>query len=176
MVEMAILSGREDWRNLQLTRIYLSTLASNRAYFNIPDGKVARRSDRPRKGGEGRTVPAQPTGIRFFALKISTCTADELGFDFPCEPVKRRWSTVQKPGFIGEQKMTTRQRTLALLLGVIMLSLMPLSFTANARNETGDRRGVAGELADRLRRQLDVLNRARSTRDLNSLKVIMPRR
>ena len=63
--------------------------------------------------------------------------------------------------------MTTRQRTLALLLGVIMLSLMPLSFTANARNETGDRRGVAGELADRLRRQLDVLNRARSTRDLN---------
>jgi len=72
--------------------------------------------------------------------------------------------------------MTTRQRTLALLLGVIMLSLMPLSFTANARNETGDRRGVAGELADRLRRQLDVLNRARSTRDANSLKVIMSRR
>ena len=33
--------------------------------------------------------------------------------------------------------------------------------------ETGERRGVAGELADRLRRQLDVLNRARSTRDLN---------
>ena len=30
--------------------------------------------------------------------------------------------------------MTTRQRTLALLLGVIMLSLMPLSFSANARN------------------------------------------
>ena len=33
--------------------------------------------------------------------------------------------------------------------------------------ETGERRGVAGDLADRLRRQLDVLNRARSTRDLN---------
>lgn len=33
--------------------------------------------------------------------------------------------------------------------------------------ETGERRGVAGELADRLRRRLDVLNRARSTRDLN---------
>jgi proteic killer suppression protein len=33
--------------------------------------------------------------------------------------------------------------------------------------ETGDRRGVTPELADRLRRQLDVLNRARSTRDLN---------
>ncbi|MGH9968588.1 MAG: type II toxin-antitoxin system RelE/ParE family toxin [Pyrinomonadaceae bacterium] len=33
--------------------------------------------------------------------------------------------------------------------------------------ETGDRRGVGGELADRLRRQLDVLNRARSTRDMN---------
>jgi proteic killer suppression protein len=33
--------------------------------------------------------------------------------------------------------------------------------------ETGDRRGVSVELADRLRRQLDVLNRARSTRDLN---------
>ena len=33
--------------------------------------------------------------------------------------------------------------------------------------ETGERRGVATELADRLRRQLDVLNRARSTRDLN---------
>ena len=33
--------------------------------------------------------------------------------------------------------------------------------------ETGERRGVAPELADRLRRQLDVLNRARSTRDLN---------
>ena len=33
--------------------------------------------------------------------------------------------------------------------------------------ETGERRGVAGELTDRLRRQLDVLNRARSTRDLN---------
>ena len=29
--------------------------------------------------------------------------------------------------------MITRQRTLALLLGVIMLSLMPLSFSANAR-------------------------------------------
>ena len=33
--------------------------------------------------------------------------------------------------------------------------------------ETGERRGVAPELADRLRRQLDVLNRARSVRDLN---------
>ena len=33
--------------------------------------------------------------------------------------------------------------------------------------ETGERRGVAADLADRLRRQLDVLNRARSTRDLN---------
>ena len=33
--------------------------------------------------------------------------------------------------------------------------------------ETGERRGVAPELADRLRRQLDVLNRAGSTRDLN---------
>ena len=33
--------------------------------------------------------------------------------------------------------------------------------------ETGERRGVAPELADRLRRQLDVLNRARSKRDLN---------
>jgi hypothetical protein len=30
--------------------------------------------------------------------------------------------------------MTTRQRILALLLGVIMLSLMPLSFSADARN------------------------------------------
>ena len=33
--------------------------------------------------------------------------------------------------------------------------------------ETGERRGVSADLADRLRRQLDVLNRARSTRDLN---------
>jgi proteic killer suppression protein len=33
--------------------------------------------------------------------------------------------------------------------------------------ETGDRRAVSADLADRLRRQLDVLNRARSTRDLN---------
>jgi proteic killer suppression protein len=33
--------------------------------------------------------------------------------------------------------------------------------------ETSERRGVAPDLADRLRRQLDVLNRARSTRDLN---------
>jgi proteic killer suppression protein len=33
--------------------------------------------------------------------------------------------------------------------------------------ETGERRGVTPDLADRLRRQLDVLNRARSTRDLN---------
>lgn len=32
--------------------------------------------------------------------------------------------------------MIMRQRTLALLLGVIMLSLMPLSFVANARNRT----------------------------------------
>lgn len=32
--------------------------------------------------------------------------------------------------------------------------------------ETGERRGVAPDLADRLRRRLDVLNRARSTRDL----------
>ena len=33
--------------------------------------------------------------------------------------------------------------------------------------ETGDGRGVTPDLANRLRRQLDVLNRARSTRDLN---------
>jgi proteic killer suppression protein len=33
--------------------------------------------------------------------------------------------------------------------------------------ETGERRGVTPEIADRLRRQLDVLNRARSVRDLN---------
>lgn len=33
--------------------------------------------------------------------------------------------------------------------------------------ETGERRGVAPELANRLRRQLDVLNRARSTADMN---------
>jgi len=33
--------------------------------------------------------------------------------------------------------------------------------------ETGERRGVSPELADRLRRQLDVLNRAQSTMDLN---------
>ena len=33
--------------------------------------------------------------------------------------------------------------------------------------ETGERRTVSADLADRLRRQLDVLNRARSTRDLN---------
>jgi proteic killer suppression protein len=33
--------------------------------------------------------------------------------------------------------------------------------------ETGERRGVAPELANRLRRQLDVLNRARSTTDMN---------
>ena len=33
--------------------------------------------------------------------------------------------------------------------------------------ETGERRGVTPDLADRLRRQLDVLNRARSTRDMN---------
>ncbi len=32
--------------------------------------------------------------------------------------------------------MTTRQRPLALLLGVIMLSLMPLSFSADARNRS----------------------------------------
>lgn len=32
--------------------------------------------------------------------------------------------------------MIMRQKTLALLLGVIMLSLMPLSFSANARNRT----------------------------------------
>lgn len=33
--------------------------------------------------------------------------------------------------------------------------------------ETGERRGVAPELAARLRRQLDVLNRARTTADMN---------
>jgi proteic killer suppression protein len=33
--------------------------------------------------------------------------------------------------------------------------------------ETGERRGVAPELANRLIRQLDVLNRARSTADMN---------
>ena len=33
--------------------------------------------------------------------------------------------------------------------------------------ETGERRGVAPELAVRLVRQLDVLNRARSTADMN---------
>jgi toxin HigB-1 len=33
--------------------------------------------------------------------------------------------------------------------------------------ETGDRRGVAPNLANRLRRQLDVLNRARTIADLN---------
>jgi len=33
--------------------------------------------------------------------------------------------------------------------------------------ETGERRGVAPELANRLRRQLDVLNRARTTADMN---------
>jgi len=35
--------------------------------------------------------------------------------------------------------------------------------------ETGERRGVSPELANRLRRQLDVLNRARTTRDMNLL-------
>ena len=33
--------------------------------------------------------------------------------------------------------------------------------------ETGERRGVSSALADRLRRQLDVLNRARTTSDMN---------
>lgn len=33
--------------------------------------------------------------------------------------------------------------------------------------ETGDRRGVTTDLADRLRRQLDVLNRARTPSDVN---------
>jgi proteic killer suppression protein len=33
--------------------------------------------------------------------------------------------------------------------------------------ETGGRRGVAPELANRIRRQLDVLNRARTTADVN---------
>lgn len=33
--------------------------------------------------------------------------------------------------------------------------------------ETGERRGVVPELASRLRRQLDVLNRARTTSDMN---------
>lgn len=33
--------------------------------------------------------------------------------------------------------------------------------------EEGERHGVAPELANRLRRQLDVLNRARTTADLN---------
>lgn len=33
--------------------------------------------------------------------------------------------------------------------------------------ETGERRGVAPELANRLIRQLDVLNQARSTADMN---------
>jgi len=33
--------------------------------------------------------------------------------------------------------------------------------------ETGERSGVIPELSSRLRRQLDVLNRARTTRDLN---------
>lgn len=33
--------------------------------------------------------------------------------------------------------------------------------------ESGDRRGAAAGLADRLRRQLDVLNRARTPADLN---------
>lgn len=33
--------------------------------------------------------------------------------------------------------------------------------------ETGERRGVAPELAARLRRLLDVLNRARTTADMN---------
>lgn len=40
--------------------------------------------------------------------------------------------------------MITRQRTLALLLGVIMLSLMPLSLSANARNA----RPLAGPRTD----------------------------
>ena len=49
--------------------------------------------------------------------------------------------------------------------------------------ETGERRGVTPELANRLRRQLDVLNRARTTRDMNlpgyrlhQLRVIGPAR
>ena len=33
--------------------------------------------------------------------------------------------------------------------------------------ETGERGGVTPELANRLKRQLDVLNRAQTTRDLN---------
>jgi proteic killer suppression protein len=33
--------------------------------------------------------------------------------------------------------------------------------------EMGERRGVSADLADRLRRQLDVLNRSRSTADMN---------
>jgi toxin HigB-1 len=33
--------------------------------------------------------------------------------------------------------------------------------------ETGERRGVIPELAPRLKRQMDVLNRARTTRDMN---------
>ena len=33
--------------------------------------------------------------------------------------------------------------------------------------ETGERRGVSADLADRPRRQLDVLNRARTTADMN---------
>ena len=33
--------------------------------------------------------------------------------------------------------------------------------------ETGERRGVAPQLAARLRRQLDVLNQARTTADMN---------
>ncbi len=33
--------------------------------------------------------------------------------------------------------------------------------------ETGERRGVTPNLANRLRRQLDVLNRARTTTDMN---------
>lgn len=33
--------------------------------------------------------------------------------------------------------------------------------------ETGERRGVAPQLAARLRRQLDVLNRSRTTADMN---------
>ena len=33
--------------------------------------------------------------------------------------------------------------------------------------ETGERRGVSADIADRLRRQLDVLNRARGTADMN---------
>jgi len=54
MVEMAILSGREDCRNLQLTRIYLSTPRKQQSLFQYPRWQGC-QTLRPSAKGRRRT-------------------------------------------------------------------------------------------------------------------------